>query len=106
LRSRREHVELDERLASEEKDPFGNCRDLEIICRVRRAVASLSLEQRQVISLVDLEEFSYCDVAGILDVPIGTVMSRLHRARKNLLAKLEATTPGSASGRDHIRIVK
>jgi RNA polymerase sigma-70 factor (ECF subfamily) len=106
LRSRKEHDELDERLASEEAGPFGNCRDLEIVCRVRRAVAGLPLEQRQVISLVDLEEFSYCDVAGILGIPIGTVMSRLHRARKNLLARLDTATPGTVPARDHIRIVK
>lgn len=40
--------------------------------------------QRQVLTLVDLEEFSYSEVAEILEIPVGTVMSRLCRARKGL----------------------
>ena len=42
----------------------------------------LPLNQRQVITLVDLEENSYVQVSEILEIPIGTVMSRLNRARK------------------------
>ncbi len=106
LRSRKVHEQLDEQLAADATGPFGNCRELEIVCRVRKAVASLPVEQRQVIALVDLEEFSYCDVAQVLNIPIGTVMSRLHRARKNLLARLETATPDAAVARGHIRVVK
>ena len=106
LRSRKVHEELDEQLADHGTGPFGNCRELEIVCRVRKAVASLPVEQRQVIALVDLEEFSYCDVAQVLNIPIGTVMSRLHRARKNLLARLETATPEPAVAKGHIRVVK
>jgi RNA polymerase sigma-70 factor, ECF subfamily len=58
---------------------------LETVTRVRRAVAALPFDQRQVPSLVDLEGFVYCEVAKILDIPVGTVMSRLHRGRKALL---------------------
>ena len=56
----------------------------QIVNRVRNAIARLPMGQRQVISLVDLEGCSYIEVAQILDVPIGTVMSRLSRARKAL----------------------
>jgi RNA polymerase sigma-70 factor, ECF subfamily len=47
-------------------------------------VADLPVPQREVVTLVDLEEFSYSDVAAILEIPIGTVMSRLSRARNAL----------------------
>ena len=49
--------------------------------RARRASAQSSGD---IIVLVDLGEFSYADAAQILDVPIGTVMSRLHRGRRIL----------------------
>jgi RNA polymerase sigma-70 factor (ECF subfamily) len=54
---------------------------------VRAAVDQLPSEQRDVVALVMLEEFSYREAADALDLPIGTVMSRLSRA-KAALAKL------------------
>lgn len=48
------------------------------------ALDKLSPDFRSVILLVDIEEFAYKEAAGILDVPIGTVMSRLSRARRQL----------------------
>jgi RNA polymerase sigma-70 factor (ECF subfamily) len=102
LRARKNHDELDEGLPSEAGGPLHNCRELEIVCRVRAAVAGLPVDQRQVLSLVDLEDFSYCEVAEALNIPIGTVMSRLHRARKNLLTRLDA--PETAAGHDQQRI--
>lgn len=53
----------------------------ELVSRVRRAVAALPLGQRQVVTLVDLEEMPYGAAAQALSIPIGTVMSRLSRAR-------------------------
>lgn len=55
---------------------------------VRDAMASLPNAQRQVVTLVDLDGLSYSEVAGILRVPIGTVMSRLNRARSALMANI------------------
>jgi len=52
------------------------------------ALSSLSHDFRDVVVLVDIGEFSYADAAQILDVPIGTVMSRLHRGRRQLKQKL------------------
>jgi len=49
-----------------------------------RAIAQLPAEQRAVLLLVTLEEMSYEDVARALGIPIGTVMSRLSRAREKL----------------------
>lgn len=53
-----------------------------------RALSLLPLEQREVLLLVALEEMSYADVAKAIDQPIGTVMSRLSRARARLKAIL------------------
>ncbi|MDQ8020984.1 MAG: sigma-70 family RNA polymerase sigma factor [Moraxellaceae bacterium] len=66
-----------------------------------RALARLSLDQRQVLLLVTLEELSYEETARVLNIPVGTVMSRLYRARERLRALL-ASQDGSA----HLRIVK
>jgi RNA polymerase sigma-70 factor (ECF subfamily) len=52
------------------------------------ALAELSDDFRDVVVLVDIGEFSYADAAQILDIPIGTVMSRLHRGRKQLRKEL------------------
>jgi RNA polymerase sigma-70 factor (ECF subfamily) len=52
------------------------------------ALSSLPHDFRDVVVLVDIGDFSYADAAHILDVPIGTVMSRLHRGRRQLKAKL------------------
>lgn len=64
----------------------------EIVRQVRGAICQLPLGQRQVITLVDLNGCSYAEVAEILEVPIGTVMSRLYRARQALRALIEAQT--------------
>ncbi|PIV75912.1 MAG: RNA polymerase subunit sigma-24 [Rhodocyclales bacterium CG17_big_fil_post_rev_8_21_14_2_50_68_7] len=58
--------------------------------QVRRAVSRLPLGQRQVLILVDLEECSYAKVGEALRIPLGTVMSRLCRARATLRAALAA----------------
>ena len=54
-----------------------------------RAMAGLSVEHRQILLLISLEGLSYREVAETLDVPIGTVMSRLARARERLRCALE-----------------
>jgi RNA polymerase sigma-70 factor (ECF subfamily) len=57
---------------------------------VRAALRSLSANHRAVIALVDLDGLSYREAADLLEVPVGTVMSRLHRARKKVRVHLEA----------------
>ena len=51
---------------------------------LNRALSQLAQEQRQAILLVDLEEFSYEETAAILNIPVGTVRSRLSRGRDQL----------------------
>ncbi len=55
---------------------------------VRKAISELSTEYREVITLCDVEDMSYDDIALILKCPVGTVKSRLNRARKALRKKL------------------
>jgi RNA polymerase sigma-70 factor, ECF subfamily len=69
----------------------------ENIERVRRAVLTLPPSYREVVVLCDLHEMPYEQAAGVLGCPIGTVRSRLHRARDLLLAKLRRCVPGAMS---------
>jgi RNA polymerase sigma-70 factor, ECF subfamily len=55
---------------------------------VVNALSSLPHDFRDVVVLVDIGEFSYADAAQIMDIPIGTVMSRLHRGRRLLKQEL------------------
>jgi RNA polymerase sigma-70 factor, ECF subfamily len=52
---------------------------------------------RQAVWLRDVEEFSYADIAGIVDVPIGTVMSRISRGRRMLYDRLAPKRSGAAA---------
>lgn len=60
---------------------------------VREAVAALPIAQREVVVLTAWQELTYAEAAEVLDVPIGTVRSRLNRARARLTEHLSTTTP-------------
>lgn len=78
----------------------------QVVSRVRDAVAKLPMGQRQVLTLVDLEELSYIEVASILGIPIGTVMSRLCRARITMKSLLRELAPQQPAAVGQIRRVK
>lgn len=59
---------------------------------VDQGLATLPSAHREIIALIDIAGFSYAEAAGILGVPIGTVMSRIARARMALLAAIEASS--------------
>jgi RNA polymerase sigma-70 factor (ECF subfamily) len=61
-----------------------------------RAMAGLSFEHRQILLLVGLEGLNYREVAAELEIPIGTVMSRLARARERLRAEMERVPTNAA----------
>ena len=82
-------AEMDELIYSGEPGPEQQVSRRQTRDRVRRAIACLPLGQRQVLTLVDIEECAYAQVAGILEIPVGTVMSRLSRARQALRGLLE-----------------
>jgi RNA polymerase sigma-70 factor (ECF subfamily) len=84
-------AELEETLyAEDDHSPERSAECNQLVRRVRDEIAALPVGQRQVLTLVDLEEFSYAEVAGILEIPVGTVMSRLCRARQALKTRLQA----------------
>jgi RNA polymerase sigma-70 factor (ECF subfamily) len=56
------------------------------------ALAEIPPQFREVVVLVDIGDFSYADAAEILDIPLGTVMSRLHRGRRALKQRLAEET--------------
>lgn len=72
------------------RDEFAS---LETIGRVRQAIATLPENYREVVVLCELEELSYEEAASALDCPVGTVRSRLHRARALLVEKLREAQP-------------
>jgi RNA polymerase sigma-70 factor, ECF subfamily len=73
-----------------QRDDFAS---LENVMRVRQAIATLPENYREVVVLCELDELSYEDAAAALDCPVGTVRSRLHRARAILVEKLRDAQP-------------
>jgi RNA polymerase sigma-70 factor (ECF subfamily) len=69
-------------------DPLGDLTRSETIESVRQAVLGLPAHYREVVVLCELHEMSYAEAAEVLDCAVGTIRSRLHRARALLLAKL------------------
>ena len=57
---------------------------------VKRALADMPADYRMAVLLADVEEFSYQEIAHVMECPIGTVMSRLNRARRMLFKLLQA----------------
>ncbi|MDB5814022.1 MAG: subfamily polymerase, sigma-24 subunit [Rhodocyclales bacterium] len=66
-----------------------------------KALQQLSVDQRETLLLVTLEELSYEEAAKVLGVPVGTIMSRLFRARERLRVALQGQ-----SGLAHLKVVK
>jgi RNA polymerase sigma factor (sigma-70 family) len=63
---------------------------------LQRAIAALPLNYREVIVLREIEGLSYREISGIVSVPVGTVMSRLARARSQLIQKIGSSSTGKA----------
>lgn len=84
-------------LVSAEAEALDNIPSSEL----RTALESLSEDQRVVVLLSDVEGFAYKEIADMLDIPIGTVMSRLHRGRRNLREGLSALAAEYGIGEKH-----
>ena len=106
LRRIKPTADINELILYSKKNTEQEIEQLQIVDRVRTAIAKLPIGQRQVITLVDLQEFSYADVAETLEIPTGTVMSRLSRARKNLKQHLLSLHNELSSQNSQLRAVK
>jgi len=71
----------------------------ETVAAVRLAIQSLPPSYREAVVLCELQEMSYEAAAGIADCPVGTIRSRLHRAKALLMSKLAAVRPEAGSRR-------
>lgn len=80
----------DEQLVAQD-DPLAELARNETIANVRQAILALPSHYREVVVLCDLHELSYAEAAEILSCAVGTIRSRLHRARALLVEKLRAS---------------
>lgn len=77
------------RMADAQPNPGATLEASEVEAALHRAIGELDDEQRIVVVLRDLHGLAYEEIAAVLDLPLGTVRSRLHRARMELKARLE-----------------
>ena len=92
-RLRREGEETLLRLANGHANPVAAAERSELEAALHRAIAELAEDRRIVVVLRDLEGLAYEEIAAALALPVGTVRSRLHRARLDLKEKLERFFP-------------
>jgi RNA polymerase sigma-70 factor, ECF subfamily len=88
--ARQRHIPLDgvEMIGDGAADPVKNCEQKEIQERIQQALNGLDRDDAIIIVLRDLQDVSYEEIARMLDIPVGTVKSRLHRARQTLNVRL------------------
>ena len=93
--------ELDDAMAaaSDRPDALDILTREETIEAVRAAVHSLPTAYREAVVLCEFQEMDYAAAAHVMQCPIGTVSSRLHRARTQLMTKLAAILPGASQTR-------
>lgn len=86
------------------QDPLDDITSAEQLATLRRAILSLPLKYREPIVLCELQEMAYADAASALDVPIGTLKSRLNRGRALLTVKMQAHQRETRGRVDAVRI--
>jgi RNA polymerase sigma-70 factor, ECF subfamily len=77
-----------EALAGDEANVLDNMSRAEVVQAVRAAIQELPLVYREIVTLCELEELDYATAAAVVQCPVGTVRSRLHRAKALLMSKL------------------
>jgi RNA polymerase sigma-70 factor, ECF subfamily len=113
LRKRRngpQMVEVEDGVANSIAEPSSNSYELYVSKmeaeQVRAAIQELPVESREIILLREYEDLSYQEIASVLDCPVGTVMSRLGRARAKLRALLSETETWKGSDLPSVRGTK
>lgn len=114
LRKSRPTEDIDQLVVADAASPEHETLMQQVDLMVRNAMSVLPNAQRQVVSLVDLDGLSYSEVADILQIPIGTVMSRLNRARSALAQTIikhrrqptQTATQGERQESIKLRVVK
>jgi RNA polymerase sigma-70 factor (ECF subfamily) len=96
-------IERESELQDPDDDPGQVAMRLESSARVRRHIRGLSSRYREVLILCDLQELSYQDAARVLGTRVGTVRSRLHRARHMLAERLTSSGAQRSSDRRGLR---
>ena len=93
LRKRTRHqsqpVQWSELAASSVQQPDAAAEKQEMVELLRQELMALPQDQREIILLRDYHDLTYAQVAEVLSIPVGTVMSRLHRARSELRRRME-----------------
>jgi len=105
LRRKKDLVQIGEVQLVDDNTPDSDADRTRLISRVRDAITRLNQDQRQIITLIAIQGFSYEEVTRILDIPMGTVMSRICRARQNLKRFL-ADTDINLRQADRVRRLK
>lgn len=105
-RKRHDFNEIQDHHLVTDKDAGDDIYRQQIAHRVRLAISQLNQDQRRVVTLVDLASLSYQEVADILEIPVGTVMSRLCRARRKLAEFLQDLDTHNSSNRNNVRRIK
>lgn len=88
------------RLSDEGVDPEAQAHQRRAIEELERAIGKLRPEHREVLLLRFRDGLSYDEIAEVLAMPLGTVKTHLHRARKQLAARMDAAGYGEESGLD------
>jgi RNA polymerase sigma-70 factor, ECF subfamily len=98
IRREQRFVTLDEMSAEGSEpvgpdDPSAALAQAQDLIRLRKAIVGLPSRYREVVILCDLHGLSYAEVAGVIETPLGTVRSRLHRGRTLLTERLRHAEP-------------
>lgn len=84
LKQKKEFINFDDYVFTSINDVENDYLTGELVARVRQEISKLPVSLREVVTLHDFSGFSYQQVADIMVIPVGTVMSRLYRARREL----------------------